>query len=453
MVNTFIKIETVTVGVGGSASITFSSIPQTYSDLKIVLSGRTAHPSSATGQYITFNGSTSNFGGRYLYTDATTAPSSGILARYAGTVMSAAQTANVFNSTQIYISNYTTSNFKSFSVDNVAENNAAYGGLNIISGLWSDTAAITSISLAPDNGNYPQYSTATLYGILNNGGYAAGGNRIYTDGTYWYHQFLATGTSAFVPTRNLNVDYLVVGGGGGGGGAFNKDAAGGGGGAGAVITGSLSVIANTSYTATVGGGGPGGTGVPDARATVGSNSVLGSITANGGAGGGTYSGSTPFTMAGTSNGNASGSGAGGAGTTSASGGSGGTYGFAGGSHTGTGQSNSSTSCGGGGGAGGVGGNGVANSTGGAGGVGITTTITGTSLQLGGGGAGGSTQGATGGGSFGGGNRGNPTLTGGNNGGDGTVNTGGGGGGASAGTSGGNTGGAGGSGIIVIRYAV
>jgi hypothetical protein len=37
--------------------------------------------------------------------------------------------------------------------------------MNFIAGLWSNTAAITSISMAPDNGNYPQYSTATLYGI------------------------------------------------------------------------------------------------------------------------------------------------------------------------------------------------------------------------------------------------------------------------------------------------
>jgi hypothetical protein len=162
---THIKIETVTVGAGGSASITFSSIPQTYTDLKIVLSGRTAN-ANPTGQYISFNGSTSNFTGRYLYSDSTNGTIvSGVLARYIGTVMGTLQTANAFNSTEIYIPNYTSSNFKSFSTDNVAENNGAYGGLNLLAGLWSNTAAITSISMAPDNGNYPQHSTATLYGI------------------------------------------------------------------------------------------------------------------------------------------------------------------------------------------------------------------------------------------------------------------------------------------------
>lgn len=162
---TYVKIETVSVSAsGGSVSITFSSIPQTYTDLKIVLSGRTTGV-SPTGQYITFNGSTSNFTGKYLYSDGTTV-SSGNLGRYAGTVIGGSgYTTNSFNNTEIYIPNYTSSNFKSFSVDNVAENNAAYGGLNLLNGLWSNTAAITSISLAPDNGNYSQYSTATLYGI------------------------------------------------------------------------------------------------------------------------------------------------------------------------------------------------------------------------------------------------------------------------------------------------
>ena len=41
MANTFKKIQTVTVGSGGAASIDFTSIPQTYTDLKIVLSART----------------------------------------------------------------------------------------------------------------------------------------------------------------------------------------------------------------------------------------------------------------------------------------------------------------------------------------------------------------------------------------------------------------------------
>jgi hypothetical protein len=462
MANTYVKIQTITVGAGGSASFAFTSIPQTYTDLKIVYSLRSPNAVNVGTLTLALNGSTANGSAKILYGETTGSGSFSQTFVHSGYTVAANATANVFSSGEIYIPNYTSSNFKSISIDSVTESNATTyqsGVQALIAGLWSSTSAITSLTLTNDAGNFVQYSTATLYGILstNFAPSASGGNLIYTDGTYYYHQFLTTGTNAFIPTKNLTVDYLVVGGGGGGGGAFNKDAAGGGGGAGAVITGSLSLTANTSYTATVGGGGAGGAGQISARADNGSNSVFSSITANGGAGGGTYTdvAGSGNVMPGTSNGNASGSGGGGAGTSFGAGGSGGTYGFAGGSHTGTGQSNSSTSCGGGGGAGGVGGNGVANSTGGNGGIGITTTITGSSVQLGGGGAGGSSQGATGGGSYGGGNRGAPTTSGGNNGGAGTANTGGGGGGGSAGTSnlGTTSGGAGGSGIVVIRYAV
>jgi hypothetical protein len=425
---THVKIQTVTVGSGGATSIDFTSIPQTYTDLKIILSGRTSG-GGASGQYITFNGSTSNFSGRYLYTSTETAPSSSTIARYIGTVMSTAQTANVFNNTEIYIPNYTLAINKSFTVDAGAENAGTYGGLNYVCGLWSSTAAITSISLAPDNGNYPQYSTATLYGILNGSPYATGGNRVYTDGTYWYHQFLATGTSAFVPTINLNVDYLVVAGGGGGGAGSNA----GGGGAGGYRTGTLSVTANTSYTTTVGGGGPGGT--VTASGTKGSDSVFGSITSDGGGfGAGTGKG----------NGGAGGSG-GGAGYPSGTGGlatSGqGNNGGAGGTGA------PAYSAGGGGGANSVGGTGTSSVGSGIGGNGLASSISGSSItRAGGGGAGNDTSTVQAGGTGGGGNGAAGGTTAATN---GTVNTGGGGGGGSSSA----TGGTGGSGIVIIRYAV
>lgn len=286
--------------------------------------------------------------------------------------------------------------------------------------------------------------------LLKSQGRKAVGGTVTESGGYVIHTF--TGSGQFtVLDQKLNVEYLIVGGGGGGGGAFTKDAAGGGGGAGAYIHNSTTVNVG-NYTVTIGGGGTGGPGQANTRGDNGGDSSIFSITANGGAGAGTYSGSTPNTMSGTTNGNSSGSGAGGAGTNPANGGSGGQFGNGGGLHTGTGQSNVSTSCGGGGGAGFAGGNGVANSTGGNGGDGLQNSISGTATWYAGGGAGGSTQGsAGGGGNGGGGSRGTPTgTTGGNPGGNGTTNTGGGGGGASAGTSSG-AGGNGGSGIIIIRY--
>ena len=62
-------IQAVTVGAGGAAFIDFTSIPQTYTDLKIVVSGRTDRVRSNDGSYMTlnFNGSSANRTDKYLY--------------------------------------------------------------------------------------------------------------------------------------------------------------------------------------------------------------------------------------------------------------------------------------------------------------------------------------------------------------------------------------------------
>jgi hypothetical protein len=64
-------------------------------------------------------------------------------------------------------------------------------------------------------------STFYLYGVAKLGTepaispYATGGDTIMTDGTYWYHTFISSGT--FTPQKAISCDYLVVAGGGGGG--------------------------------------------------------------------------------------------------------------------------------------------------------------------------------------------------------------------------------------------
>jgi hypothetical protein len=74
-------------------------------------------------------------------------------------------TANTFGSYQIYLPNYAGSTNKSMSSESVEENNSnTLYYLSIGAGLWSNTAAITSISILPGS-SWVQYSTATLYGI------------------------------------------------------------------------------------------------------------------------------------------------------------------------------------------------------------------------------------------------------------------------------------------------
>lgn len=438
MANTFKKIQTVTVGSGGAASIDFTSIPQTYTDLKIVMSLRSTGTGVSTRYAaVSFNSNTSNYTYRRLYGNGSGTGSDNGSLRIIGTIPGSTVTASVFGSIELYVPNYTSANNKSYSCDSVEENNATGAEQDMIAGLWSNTAAITSVTLTSDVGNFAEYSTATLYGVSNvpvaEGAKATGGI-ITADNNYIYHTFLSSGT--FTPTQSLTCDYLVVAGGGAGG--YN---AGGGGGAGGFryLT-SKSLTSGTSYTATVGAGGAGG----GAAGASGSNSTFNSDSASGGGGGGT-------TIAqGSTAGVNGGSGGGARANSSASGGTGnaGSYspveGFAGGA---TGGSSTFNVGGGGGGAGAVGGTGGgATNPSGAGGDGLSNSITGSSVNYAGGGGGGTNgvYASSAANNFGGGRGGGNT----NSATSGTVNTGGGGGGGYDSANGAS----GGSGIVIVRYA-
>jgi hypothetical protein len=445
MANTLVLLEKVTVGAAGAASITFSNIPQTgYNDLVIKMSARNV----AGGEDSIFmkvnNLTTSIYSQKALEGNGSSASSfsqsgSNTAVRI-GVINGSTDTANTFSSTEIYIPNYAGSQYKSASVETTPENNGTTAYMNMIAYLVSTTAAISSLTLSANVYNFAQYSTFSLYGVSNVSTTplvapkATGGDIIQTDGTYWYHAFINSGT--FTPATGLTADVLVVAGGGGGG----SDAGGGGGAGGLLYNASQSLTNGNSYTCTVGSGG--------AIGTTGVDSQFGALTlVKGGGAGGYYN----------TNGSNGGSG-GGAGWTDSATRTGGTptsgQGNAGGVNaTGAG----SAGAGGGGGANAVGGNG-SSPNGGAGGAGLSTysswataTSTGVSGYYAGGGGGGgnnssgTTAGAAGAGGGGNGQGGSTAAT------AGSVNSGGGGGGARAG--GGAGAAAGGSGIILIRYTV
>lgn len=168
MAATFTKIATVTVGSGGASSIAFSSIPSTYTDLCIKMSAR--FNSSNTLVKITYNSNTSSYTRRQLVGENSSASSYNASDAFVAYIDGTDQTASTFSNTELYIPNYNSSNYKSSSIDTVKENNASTAwvvAMNV--NLWSNTSAITSISLSDLSGtaSFVQYSTATLYGISN----------------------------------------------------------------------------------------------------------------------------------------------------------------------------------------------------------------------------------------------------------------------------------------------
>jgi hypothetical protein len=456
----YVLLEKIVVGAAGASSVTFSGIPQTgYTDLVIHASMRDDSTGSGANDNATivFNGDTANGTYRELFGTGTAAGSGTLAAVKVNyhTASGTGSTANTFGSAQIYIPNYTSSNFKSVSTEAVAESNQVGMFMTIGASLWSSTAAITSIRINPGVGAFVQNSTFYLYGVAKLGTSpaiapkATGGDTIMTDGTYWYHAFKSSGT--FTPVSALSCDVLVVAGGGGGGGSSNTGFYAAGGGAGGVLAfASQSLAAGTGYTATIGGPGAGGLSPSGTRGSNGTNTTFSSLTAAVGGGGGGGGGDAYSTQL---SGAAGGSGGGGNSTIGTGGSPTSGQGNAGGTGGGTYQV-TIQSGGGGGGAGGVGAaGGVGGVGGGAGGAGtnsvtnwgalsaaLTATGTGVSGFIAGGAGGNANSGGGGAAGSGGGGAG---ASGGSAGGVGVANTGSGGGATSAG----------GSGLVVIRYAV
>ena len=171
---TMTLISSQTLG-GTTASVTFSSIPSTYNDLKLVVSAR--GDGSATFGVINFklNGDTAN---NYSITwiqsnSSSSVGSSRVSNTYPDNNMELTEssaTANTFGSLEIYIPNYNSTGSKPFFDMGVTENNLATAGAAAIESgahLYRGTSGISSITLTPSSGNFVQYSSFYLYGIKN----------------------------------------------------------------------------------------------------------------------------------------------------------------------------------------------------------------------------------------------------------------------------------------------
>jgi hypothetical protein len=446
--NTYVAIEIKTI-TSTVQAVTFTSIPQTYTDLVLVaqpkcdvqrdLEIRVGNGSLDTGSNYsttagwastTTTGSNRNSGATYMYGNY-----------YAGATATAGENVRIY-----HFNNYANTNtFKSV----LMRSSTASKGVDMLVGTWRSTSAINTISIFPLSGDIVAGSIFTLYGIENAeiGAPKAFGGTITQDAIYTYHTFGASGT--FTPQQSLTADILVVA--GGGGSAYGSG--GGGGGAGGLLTHTSQSLTATGYTVTVGAGGT----TPSSGAVGGSgnNSQFGALTASVGGGGGGFRGTNGLS-------GGSGGGAGSINTTQTGG-----SGTAGQGNAGGNSISNGFCVAGGGGAGAVGASATSTKAG-DGGIGVTSALlsamgaaTGTGQSSGndyyyaGGGGGGSSSspsGATligGVGGLGGGGRGGFVT--GETGTAGLALTGGGGG--SGHTSAIDTaGGRGGSGVVIIRYA-
>jgi hypothetical protein len=168
MATTYTLISSVTVS-SATNTISFTSIPQTYTDLLFKISGRFSIDTASA--FLRYNGTTTNGTSIFLEGSGSSASSSTDGSYQYGPihgVVNSTKTANTFGNAEIYIPNYTSSNYKSSSSDGVTENNGAATTMALGANLWSDTAAITSIEIVgAASADFVEHSTAYLYGISN----------------------------------------------------------------------------------------------------------------------------------------------------------------------------------------------------------------------------------------------------------------------------------------------
>jgi hypothetical protein len=159
MAATYTPIASITLGAA-AASVTFSSIPQTYTDLVLVTAG-----TSTSGQQICirFNGATTNYSTTILTGSGSTAGS----IRYTATSFMFLGYDAYFSSGQansiIHIMNY--ANATTFKTVLSRENNAATG-VALSAGTSRNTSAVTQIDAIANVGSWGSGTTFNLYGIL-----------------------------------------------------------------------------------------------------------------------------------------------------------------------------------------------------------------------------------------------------------------------------------------------
>lgn len=166
---TFIASNTLS---SSAASVTFSSIPATYTDLVVRITARANNAANSTTLGVQFNSDTStNYS--YIFLTGNGSVVSSTLSgnfgtTYVGQMNSDSATASTFGSAELYVPSYTVSQNKPISGIGMSENDSAAAGgavIRAVAGLWRNTAAITSMILTPTTGSFVSGSSFFLYGI------------------------------------------------------------------------------------------------------------------------------------------------------------------------------------------------------------------------------------------------------------------------------------------------
>jgi hypothetical protein len=169
----FVSIATVTVGSGGQAAADFTNIPSVYKHLQIRITGRSTSTGNRTATFLQFNGDTaSNYRWHGLAASGAT-----VSGEEAGSAVAALRLgssnlpmsdagSSIFGVSVADILDYTNTNKNKVTRALAGQDqNNTNGRISFVSGLWLNTASVTSIKVYPEGANWAEYSSIALYGI------------------------------------------------------------------------------------------------------------------------------------------------------------------------------------------------------------------------------------------------------------------------------------------------
>lgn len=170
MANTYDLIAS-NVLTSSTATVTFSSIPATYTDLILRSSVRSTHASNYDALMVSINGTTANNTYTWILGTGSVAAVGrdqyGDARAYLGAVNGSTSTSNTFASSEWYLPSYRNSINKPSSVFFAFENNISSGDVYVgaNANLYSNTTAITSLTAKGYSGNLAAGSSFYLFGI------------------------------------------------------------------------------------------------------------------------------------------------------------------------------------------------------------------------------------------------------------------------------------------------
>lgn len=164
------SIATVTL-TGSAADVTFSSIPSTYTALQVrgIVRSDSGTTSGYDWLYLRFNADTgANYATHSIYGNGTSANVYSVASNtyiIGGVATRAYHTSGNFGTTIIDVHDYaSTARNKTVRSFSGYDNNGS-GDVELESGVWLSTSAITSLKLTPQSSNFVAGTTLALYGI------------------------------------------------------------------------------------------------------------------------------------------------------------------------------------------------------------------------------------------------------------------------------------------------